>query len=581
MNETTLVDQNSVVLVSGGARGITASCVVKLAEKTHCKFILLGRSSADIPAIGFEVEGCDDTELKKRIAGDLAAKGEKPVPARIQKVYSAIRSSQEVHETLRAVEQAGGQAEYLSVDVTNGPRLREKLSSSVSRMGAVTGIIHGAGTLVDKLIEKKLESDYETVLSPKVAGLENMLGCVDMQRLNFLVLFSSIVGFFGNVGQSDYAIANEILNKSAHLMKHKYPNCRVISINWGPWDAGMVTPELKKLFEARQVEVIPTEVGARMLVDALTTGQESVQVVVGGVPALPISRVDPAFKQYQIRRKMTIDANPFLSDHMIGEHPVLPATCAASWAAYSCEQLYPGYRFFSLEDYRVLKGIVFDDSLAEEHVLDLKEVAKSEDQIVFEALVWSKNKKGRMQYHYGVRVTLLKTPPPSPIYTLPSDLSREHEISGDALYKNGTLFHGPSFQGVERVLHLSRGKMVMQCVLPQISDRIQGQFPVYTSNPFIYDAIVQCLLIWAQYFYQAPCLPSSLRRLEQYKPIPFGVPCTVSMDVESQSESAVVGNITVTDAAGEIYVRLDGLQGTISPYLNRYIGRKDAAAEPA
>jgi hypothetical protein len=89
---------------------------------------------------------------------------------------------------------------------------------------------------------------------------------------------------------------------------------------------------------------------------------------------------------------------------------------------------------------------------------------------------------------------------------------------------------------------------------------------------------VQCLLIWAQYFYQAPCLPSSLRRLEQYKPIPFGVPCTVSMVVESQSDSAVVGNITVTDAAGAIFVRLDGLQGTISPYLNRFIGRKDSAA---
>jgi hypothetical protein len=38
------------------------------------------------------------------------------------------------------------------------------------------------------------------------------------------VLFSSIVGFFGNVGQSDYAIANEILNKSAHLIKRKYPS---------------------------------------------------------------------------------------------------------------------------------------------------------------------------------------------------------------------------------------------------------------------------------------------------------------------------------------------------------------------
>jgi hypothetical protein len=402
-----------------------------------------------------------------------------------------------------------------------------------------------------------------------------MLDCVDANRLSFLVLFSSIVGFFGNVGQSDYAIANEILNKSAYLMQRKHPNCHVISINWGPWDAGMVTPALKKVFEARHVDLIPTDVGARMLVEALTGEQEGVQFVVGGVPAMPASHVDPDLKQYQIRRKLTVDANPFLFDHKIGEYPVLPATCAASWAAYSCEQLYPGFRFFSLDNYRVLKGIVFDDNLADEHVLELKEIAKSDEKIVFDARVSSKNAKGRTQYHYSLQVTLLSTSPVPPVVRVDDYLPGGDEISGETLYHNGTLFHGPSFQGVERVLHISRGKMVMQCVLPELTDRIQGQFPVYTSNPFIYDAIVQCLLIWAQYFYQAPCLPSSLNRLEQYKAIPFGVPCTVTMEVESQSETAVVGNLTVTDSAGQTYVRLEGLQGTISPTLNRFIGRKD------
>jgi hypothetical protein len=115
-------------------------------------------------------------------------------------------------------------------------------------------------------------------------------------------------------------------------------------------------------------------------------------------------------------------------------------------------------------------------------------------------------------------------------------------------------------------------------VLPELEDRIQGQFPAYTANPFIYDAIVQCLLIWAQYFYQSPCLPSSLRKLEQFMPIPFGVPCMVTMEVESKNPSAVVGNILVQDAQGRTYMRLDGLQGTISPFLNRFIGKKEMAA---
>ena len=476
-----------------------------------------------------------------------------------------------------------GRAEYLRVDVIDQD-LPQKLQGPVSRLGAISGIIHGAGTLVDKLIEKKTESDFETVYSPKVTGLENILGCVDVARLDFLVLFSSIVGFYGNVGQSDYAIANEILNKSAYMLKHKYPNCHVVSINWGPWDSGMVTPELKKVFEARNVEVIPTDVGARMLVDALMSGgsvsSDAVQVVVGGVPARPAARVESEPMKYEIRRHLKADENPFLFDHMIGEHPVLPATCAASWVAYTCEQLYPGYRFFCLENYRVLKGIVFDDSLADEHVLDLKEVSKDADRIVFDALIWSKNAKGRIIYHYSVRVTLEREMPTAPVFPLPGSFSGgsvEGELEGSLLYKNGTLFHGPSLQGVDRVLHLSRGKLVMSVVLPHMEERIQGQFPAYTANPFIYDAIVQCLLIWAQYFYQAPCLPSSLRKLEQYRPIPFGVPCMVSMEVESQTSTSVVGNILVQDDRGQVYMRLDGLEGTISPFLNRLIGKKENA----
>ena len=572
-----LVHSNSVVLVSGGARGITARCVIKLVERTGCKFILLGRSPAEMPEVAFDPRSLNDVELKRSIAADLTAHGEKPAPAKIQKIFSGIRSSLEIQETLQAIEETGGKAEYVCVDVADR-RLEERLREPVRRLGPVTGIIHGAGALQDKLIEKKTETDFETVYTPKVTGLDNMLHSVSMERLDFLVLFSSIVGFYGNVGQADYAIANEILNKSAYLLKHKHPNCHVISINWGPWDSGMVTPELKKMFEERHVEVIPSEVGARMLVDALMpSANEAVQVVVGGVPARPAASVEQELRSYQIKRHLKEDDNPFLRDHKIGDHPVLPATCAAAWAAYSCEQLYPGFRFFSLENYKVLKGIVFDEGLAEEHILDLKEVSKTEDKIVFDVLVWSLNKNGRQVYHYSVRVTLMREMPEPPVQPLEARLPSE-EISGNLLYNDGTLFHGPSFQGVERVLHLSPGKLVMQVVLPEIEDRIQGQFPAYTANPFIYDAIVQCLLIWAQYFYQAPCLPSSLRKLEQFKPIPFGVPCTVTMEVESKNPAAVVGNILVQDAQGRTYMRLDGLQGTISPILNRLIGRKEMAA---
>lgn len=582
MTREELIHPDSVVLVSGGARGITAQCVIRLAERAHCKFILLGRSSLD----GHEPEGSagvqDENQLKQLIMEEMKAKGEKPTLQKIQKAFKSIITRREIHETLDAVKQAGGYAEYVRVDITDSAELQEKLAEPVHRLGPVSGIIHGAGNLADKLIEKKQVSDYETVFSAKIDGLQSLLASVPVQQLNFLVLFSSIVGFYGNVGQADYAMANEILNKTAHLLKRSNPKCHIISIGWGPWDSGMVTPELKKAFEERNVTVIPADVGANILVNELLPSAESiVQVVVGTFPPRPAEAPQAELRRYEIKRKLTLEANPFLLDHRIGSNPVLPATCAATWVASACEQLYPTHTFYSIDNYKVLKGIVFDENLAAEYILDLKEIAKSpEGDVEFDALIWSKNKNGRPLYNYSLRIKLVKEPIPSP---KGANFFEQRDptlqiIQGADLYKDGTLFHGPSFQGVERVLHINQQKLMMEVVLPKVAEKIQGQFTVQTGNPFIYDAIVQGLLIWAQFFYQAPCLPSYMERMEQYRAIPFGVPVHVLLEIVSESETAVVGNLTVQDPQGNIYVFIKGLQGTISKRLNSMIGQRAVSA---
>ncbi len=153
----------------------------------------------------------------------------------------------------------------------------------------------------------------------------------------------------------------------------------------------MVTPELKKVFEEQNVHVIPAEVGAAMMVNELMPSeQESTQVVVGNAPPRLIEANHGELRHYEIRRKLSLDANPFLIDHRIGDKPVLPATCAAVWVASACEQLYPGHSFFTLEEYKVLKGIVFDENLSDEYILDLKETAKTaEGEIEFDSLIWS------------------------------------------------------------------------------------------------------------------------------------------------------------------------------------------------
>jgi NAD(P)-dependent dehydrogenase (short-subunit alcohol dehydrogenase family) len=583
----TLITPDTVVLVSGGARGITAQCIIKLANSIPCKFILLGRTPINDSFPDWALDCPEDAELKRRAMDQLTGEGKKATPQVVEKLFRQIRAHEEVEKTLEALHQAGSAAEYLKLDVTAPVQtLQNELAGPVQRLGKIRGIIHGAGTLSDRRIEKKTLQDFETVYAPKVYGLRNLLKIAPADQLDFLILFSSIVGFFGNIGQADYAMANEVLNKAAYQIKRDNPTCHVVSIDWGPWDSGMVTPELKRAFAKRDMTVIPTDAGADMLVKEITAqhsiDDQPVQIVIGQVPTRTATDISGELQKFEIHRHLSLDANPFLLDHKIGLYPVLPATCAASWIASVCEQLFPGFTFHQLEDFKVLKGIVFDENLANEHILELNEIEKvAGEKVKFAARIWSKNKNGRPLYHYSLNVTLVRDLPPTSIYNMnlhPASGVKEG-ILGKALYQDGTLFHGPSFQGVERVISVGEDRLVLEVNLPSIPPDRQGQFPLQTYNPFAYDAIVQSLLIWAQRYYHAPCLPSHLVKLEQFRAIPFGALSLVEMKIVSHNQTSVIADILVTDTNGEVLAKFTALQGTISPALKRFIKGDPAFVE--
>jgi len=560
----------SVWVVSGGAKGITAQCVIRLAQLDHGKFILLGRSAGSPVDTGWLKDYADEAALKRQIMEHLAATSEKPTPAAVQKLARAITSKREIEATLAAIRQAGGQAEYLSVDVTDAPALQRELAAAAGRFGPITGLIHGAGVLSDKLIEKKTEPDFEAVYATKVQGLQALLAAVPPRQLEHLVLFSSAAGFYGNVGQADYALANEILNKTVHRLNRQQPGCRPVAINWGPWDGGMVTPALKQLFAERHIEVIPVEVGAGLLAAELAPATPPVaQTVIGGPLALPQDGPETTLRRYRLHRQLSLANNPFLQDHVIGRHPVLPTVCAIAWLGNACEQLYPGYTMFSCDDYQVLKGIVFDadHGPAKQYTLDLEEVEKFAGSVSFKALVFSHTAAGQPRYHYRATLTLRAELPAAPVYA-GFDAAETQPITRAELYQNGTLFHGPSFQGVERVLNISPHKLTMRCMLPEIPASRQGQFPVQNFNPYIADGQFQSLVIWARHFHQAGSLPLRAGRGEQYRPIPFGATTYVSMDVQQSTSAKLVADITTHDADGRVYARVIGAEVTISPQLN-------------
>jgi NAD(P)-dependent dehydrogenase (short-subunit alcohol dehydrogenase family) len=558
----------SVFVVSGGGRGITARCAVAMAALYRCRFVLLGRSGLE--AVPEWAWGADEAALKRRLLDEATTRGEKLSPPALESACRELAARREIQSTLRAIERTGGQALYACADVTDAEAVKAAVTSAAIQLGPVTGVVHGAGSLADKRLEKKTARDFAAVYGPKVDGLSNLLAAVPPEQLEYLVLFSSVAACFGNLGQADYALANEVLNKAAHRIQKLFPACRVLALNWGPWDGGMVSAELKRSFERQQIAVIPPQAGVKAFLAELATADRlPLQRIIGSPLVQPPVQIAPAARRVRIERQLNLAANPFLPDHAIAGKPVLPFTCAFAWIAAACEQLCPGYTAYCYEEARVLKGIVFDGERDHACTLELEELpAPAEGRLQFLAKVSSQGSRGKAVFHYACRVTLARQWPDGDI---PPDGPPPTQTGVDAnpFYASGVLFHGPCFQGIEQLLAIDADGLTLRCQLPPIARRLQGQFPVRFHNPFVVDVQLQGMLIWTHRFCRKGCLPTRLQRYEQFAPLPFGEPFSVRLQVRTRSANSVTVDLMAQAADGRVLNRLQGLQGTLSERLQR------------
>jgi len=220
---------------------------------------------------------------------------------------------------------------------------------------------------------------------------------------------------------------------------------------------------------------------------------------------------------------------------------------------------------------KVLKGIVFDETLASEYVLEIEELAKTSQEIEFSTKTWSKTKAGKTHYHYSSQVKLVRPLPlaqkVSPNYDS-LDLSLDGNFdSSSSFYQSGgaSLFHGPSFHGVTRVLNINSEKITTECIWNGISERQKGQFPLQTFNPYTADIESHIVWIWLQHFHQSVCLPASQERFEHFADIPLGEPFYVSCEIKSKAATSIVVDIITHNLQGQIYSRMLGAKGTIFP----------------
>jgi acyl transferase domain-containing protein/NAD(P)H-dependent flavin oxidoreductase YrpB (nitropropane dioxygenase family)/NAD(P)-dependent dehydrogenase (short-subunit alcohol dehydrogenase family)/acyl carrier protein len=517
------LDSTSVVLITGGGRGITAQVALRLAQRHRCTLVLVGRTP-DVPESA-QTAGRSGAELRTVMIEARRASGEPLTPALVEADCRRVRHGRELRDNLAALTAAGAQLDYRACDVSDDAALTELITDVYERHGRIDGVIHGAGLLADGLVaDKRLES-LNRVMRTKADAARTLARTLRPEGLRFLALFSSVSGRFGNVGQADYAAASEVLNKLAQELDRRWA-ARVVSINWGPWrSAGMVSPALEAEFARRGIVLIDGDVGCRMLCEELDSGVKGeVEVVIGGArglsdgPAAAAGADDLALLGGATRitttdgggaratRRFALDPDRFLGDHRVDGHPVLPFTGAMETMAEVASLTRPGAAITGLREIRVLKGIIIPEP---DGVETTTLATATDDPGVLEATIAEGDAR---RVSFRARVFLGETAPsgteaPAPV-ALPE--LRPFTMSTAEVYRD-LLFHGPLFQGIDGIKGLDeRGSTASlrasdpeRCVAGAAGRR-------WLLDPILLDCALQVQVVWGRLEWDVTLLPAEI-----------------------------------------------------------------------
>ena len=127
----------------------------------------------------------------------------------------------------------GAQVTLAACDAADRQALADLLGT-IPAEHPLTAVVHTAGVLDDGVVTSLTPERVDTVLRPKVDAALNLHELTAGLGLSSLVLFSSIAGSFGGMGQGNYAAANAFLD--AFAQQCRAAGAAVQSLAWGLWE---------------------------------------------------------------------------------------------------------------------------------------------------------------------------------------------------------------------------------------------------------------------------------------------------------------------------------------------------------
>ncbi len=567
------LNHGDVVVVTGGARGITASTVQALAKHTDATLILLGRSPEPSSEPNW-LETIDEEAVIKKAILENELGNQNASPVMLEKAYRKHMANREISRNLEKLRQDGTSVFYFSADIRKPEQLNRVLDDVRSAHGPIKGIIHGAGVLDDRLIKDKTINQFERVFDTKVKGLFTLLESTKNDNLRYLVLFSSIAARIGNRGQVDYAMANEVLNKIARKESLLRPDCRVVSINWGPWDGGMVTPSLKREFKKNKIELIPKDAGSMcMLYEMMGDKNHPTEIVIGG-------NIIPAEEKLSLtfKREIDIEECPVLESHILDGNPVVPFALMAEWLGHGALHNNPGLFLYGLDDIRILNGIKIGYNKKLIRLMTGKARKKGS---IFEVDVEIRDgiKSGIEVIHTRAKAILTDKFSQPPILDISAYMgAKAYFRSMDEVYDK-ILFHGVALRGIKEIISCS-SKGILARISSAPSPVKWMKEPLrskWIGDPLVLDSAFQMAIIWCFEEMGVVSLPTYSTSYRQYRNKFPSEGVTALLEVREVTKRKFKGDFTFLDLNNVVVAQLTGYEAAMDESLFKAFKTKDAA----
>ncbi|UQX05363.1 type I polyketide synthase [Streptomyces sp. RerS4] len=549
-----VLDSSDVLLVTGGAKGITAECALALAKETGARLALLGRS--------------DPAEDR-----DVAA-------------------------NLRRMTDSGITVGYARADVTDPARVAEAVAVLTAELGTVTAVLHGAGRNEPAALSALTAEDFRRTFAPKVDGLHAVLGAVDQGALKLLVTFGSIIGRAGLRGEAHYATANEWLAAATEQVARDLPDCRALCLEWSVWSGVGMGEKLSVVESLAREGITPVtpdqgiEILLRLVRDpdapvvSVVSGRtEGIETVRRELPPLPLLRFTgtPLVRYHGVELVTEVELNSgtdlYLTDHHLDGNLLLPAVLGmeamvqVACAAIGREDIPV------IEDARFLRPILVPPNGAGRIRVAATVTAADTVDVAIHA-----EETGFAAEHFRARLVFSGATAPDGEPDQVADGVPAAPLDPAADLYGGVLFQGPRFQRLRRFHRAAARHVDADVAVDPGGNWFAGFLPgrLLLADPGMRDALMHGNQVCVP---DATLLPSGIDRLHL-----LGAGTDVPSELRycaterSRDGDTYVYDIAVRTADGTVVERWEGLtlhavrktdgQGPwVAPLLGSYLER--------